>query len=92
MNNNMEAFWAFINRRPVRLVLAAICLVFFVQGIFRVQMAETNTQLFRGGGEILLWGGWMLANILRAYDKVAKKLKIAINTGLAMVIISMFMK
>ena len=92
MNNNTGAFWQFINRRPVRLVLAVICLVFFVQGIFRVQMAETNTQLFRGGGEILLWGGWMLANILRAYDKVANKLNIAINTGLVMVIVSMFMK
>lgn len=92
MNKNMDAIREFINRRPVRLILAVICLVFFVQGIMRVQMAQTNTQLFRGGGEILLWGGWMLANILRAYDKVANKLNIAINTGLAMVLVSMFMK
>ena len=92
MNPNMQAFWEFVNKKPVRLVLALICLAFLTQGIYRVQVAETDTQLFRGGGEILLSGGWMLANILRAYGKVARKLNIAINVGLVMVLISMFMK
>ncbi|MDR0933770.1 MAG: hypothetical protein LBM56_01600 [Burkholderiaceae bacterium] len=88
----MEKFWAFVNTKPVRLVLAVICLAFLTQGIYRVQVAQTDMQLFRGGGEILLWGGWMLANILRAYGKVARKLSIAVNTGLVMVLVSMFMK
>lgn len=92
MKNNMESFWAFINQKPVRLVLAVICLAFLTQGIYRVQVAQTDMELFRGGGEILLWGGWTLANILRAYGKVARKLNIAINVGLVMVIISLFMK
>ncbi len=92
MNKNMEAFWAFVNTKPIRLVLAVVCLGFLIQGLYRVQVAQTDTQLFRGGGEILLWGGWMLVNILRAYGKVARKLNIAVNTGLAMVLLSMFMK
>ena len=90
MNKNMAAFWEFINLKPVRLVLALICLAFLTQGIYRVQAAPSEAQLFRGCGEILLWGSWMLANILRAYGKVARKLNIAINTGLAMVLVSMF--
>lgn len=89
---NVEAFWAFVNRKPVRLALAAICVVFMMQGIYRVQVAQTDVEMFRGGGEIVLWGSWTLANILRAYGKVARKLNIAINTGLAMVIVSLFMK
>ncbi|MCM1511726.1 MAG: hypothetical protein NC112_01195 [Oxalobacter formigenes] len=89
---NMEAFWAFVNKKPVRLALAAVCMVFMMEGIYRVQIAQTDTEMFRGAGEIVLWGSWTLANILRAYGHVARKLNIAINTGLAMVLVSLFMK
>ena len=33
---NVEAFWAFVNKKPVRLALAVICMVFMMQGIYRV--------------------------------------------------------
>lgn len=89
---NMQAIMAFFNRRPVRVVLAIICAVFMVQGIYRVNTATNNVQMFRGGGEILLWGSWLLVNVLFLFGKVARKINIAINTGLVMIIISMFMK
>lgn len=89
---NVEAFWAFVNKKPVRLALAVICVMFMMQGIYRVQVAQTDVEMFRGAGEIVLWGSWTLANILRAFGMVARKLNIAINTGLVMVLVSLFMK
>ena len=85
------SFWAFFNRQSVRLALAAFCFGLFVQGVLHVNRAETNVALFRGGGEMLLWGGWTIANVLRAFGKFAPRLGIAVNTGIAMILVSWFM-
>ena len=85
------SFWAFFNRRSVRLGLAALCFCLFVQGLIHINAAETNAMIFRAGGEVLLWFSWMLANILRAFGKVAPRLNIAVNTGIAMILVSWFL-
>lgn len=88
----MESFWAFVNRRSVRFALAAFCVTFMVQGIFHVFEAPDNRAVFRGAGEILLFGGWAVSNTLHAYGKFMPRIGIAINTGLAMIVVSWFMK
>ena len=86
----MEDFWAFVNRKEVRIALALFCLVLFVHGIYRTQSAQTTGELFRGGGQMLLWCSWALVNILHVYEKVAPRLSITVNTGIAMIIVSFF--
>ena len=88
----MEDFWNFVNRKEVRIALALVCLVFFAQGVYRVQIAQTNAEIFRGGGEMLLWCSWALVNILRAFEKHAPRLNITVYTGLAMIVASFFVK
>ena len=86
----MEGFWEFVNRKEVRIGLAIFCLALFVKGIYRTMGAQTSGEIFRGLGEMLLWFSWALVNILRVYDKVAPRLNITVNTGIAMIIIRFF--
>lgn len=87
----MDAFWQFVNKRNVRLALAGFCFLLAVQGIYRIYLAQTNVEMFRGAGELVLWFSWALVNYLRANGKVAPKLNIAVNVGIAMLIVSWFM-
>ena len=87
----MDAFWQFVNKRSVRLALAAFCFFLAVQGGYRIYLAQTNLDIFRGAGDLVLWLSWALVNYLRANGKVAPKLNIAVNVGIAMLVISWFM-
>ena len=88
----MDAFWQFVNKRSVRLVLATLCMCLALEGGYRIYLAQTNADMFRGAGELVLWLSWALVNYLRADGKVAPKLNIAVNVGIAMVVVSWFMK
>ena len=86
----MDAFWEFVNKRSVRLVLAAFCFLLAVQGVYGIVIAQNRWDLFRGVGEIVLWGSWAMVNILRVKGKVMPKLNIAVNIGIVMLLISWF--
>lgn len=86
----MDAFWEFVNKRSVRLVLAAFCLLLAIQGVYGIVIARDKWDLFRGVGEIVLWGSWAMVNILRVRGKVMPKLNIAVNIGIVMLLISWF--
>lgn len=86
----MDAFWEFVNKRSVRLVLAAFCLLLAIQGAYGIFIAQNGWDLFRGAGEIVLWGSWGLVNLLRANGKVMPKLGLLVNIGIVMLLISWF--
>ncbi len=86
----MDAFWEFVNKRSVRLVLAAFCFLLAIQGVYGIVIARDKWDLFRGVGEIVLWGSWAMVNILRVRGKVMPKLNIAVNIGIVMLLISWF--
>lgn len=86
----MDAFWAFVNKRSVRLILAAFCILLAIQGIYGIVIAQNRWDLFRGAGEIVLWGSWAAVNLLRAYGRVMPKLNMAVNIGIVMLLISWF--
>ena len=87
----MDAFWQFFNKRSVRFTLAALCFLLALQGIYRIYRAQTNVEMFRGAGELMLRTSWALVNFLRAKGKVAPKLNITVNVGIAMILVSWFM-
>lgn len=88
----MDAFWQFVNKRSVRLVLATFCMCLAIQGGYRIYLAQTNVEMFRGAGELVLWLSWALVNYLRSNDRVAPKLNVVVNIGIAMLVISWFLK
>lgn len=88
----MQSFWEFINRKPVRMALAAFCLFLAIQGGYLLFTGVGGKAIVRGGGEVLLWGGWALVNFLRPFGRVIQGINLPINVGLAMVVVSWFMK
>lgn len=86
----MDAFWEFVNKRSVRLVLAAFCFLLAIQGVYGIVIARDKWDFFRGAGEIVLWGAWALVNFLRANGKVMPRLNIVVNIGIVMLLISWF--
>ena len=88
----MQSFLAFINRPSVRMALAAFCLVLTIRGGYLLFTGMTGKDIVRGGGEVMLWGGWALVNALRPFGRTIPGINILINVGLVMVIISWFLK
>ncbi len=86
----MGAFWEFVNRRSVRLFLAAFCIMLAIQGVYGIVIAQNGWGIFRGVGEIVLWGSWAIVNLLRANGRAMPKLNMAINIGIVMLLISWF--
>lgn len=88
----MQSFWEFINRKPVRMALAAFCLMLAIQGAYLLFAGTGGKAIVRGGGEVLLWGGWAVVNVLHPFGRTIAGIHLLINVGLAMVVVSWFMK
>lgn len=86
----MDSFWNFINKKPVRLALAGVCFLLTLQGLARILFSQATPALLRGGGEVLLWGGWAAINAAHPYGRTIPNVNIAINIGFVMVILSWF--
>jgi hypothetical protein len=78
----------YLQRKNVRFTLAAICAFFAAQGIYLLFAGESRSDILRGGGEILLWGGWAVVNALKPYERTVPGLHIAINVGLILIVSS----
>jgi len=73
------------------MALAAFCVIFAIQGGYRLIAGESKMDVTRGGGEVLFWGAWTAINFLRAYGRTASRLNLVTNVGLALIILSWFM-
>lgn len=83
-----QSFSEFIDRKHVRLTLAAVCLYFALSALYQLFAGDDKADLLRGGGGFLLWGGWAVVNILKPYGRAVPGINAAINVGLVMVIAS----
>jgi hypothetical protein len=70
-----------LQQKKVRLWLAAVCLIFAVIGIHLLLTGTTRADWLRGGGNILIWGGFAASNLARAYQRSTAGLNIPLNIG-----------
>ncbi|MGH8809706.1 MAG: hypothetical protein ACREX0_17675 [Noviherbaspirillum sp.] len=78
----------YLQRKDVRFALAALCAYFAVQGVYLLIAGESRADVMRGGGGVLLWGGWAVTNALRPYRRTLPGINIAINIGLVLIVAS----
>ena len=87
-----ESLSEFFERKNVRYTLAAICLLFTIQGSYLLLTGQTRTDFLRGGGEVLLWGAWAIVNILKPSGRTIPGLNAAMNIGLVLIVASWIYK
>jgi hypothetical protein len=78
----------FLAKKNVRFALAAICGFFAAGSLYQLLTGVSNADWLRGGGGLLLWGGWALINALHPFGKTVPGVKAAINVGLLLVVAS----
>ena len=82
------SFSEFIERKNVRFTLAAICFYFAVAALYQLLTGESRADLLRGGGGLLLWGGWAVVNVLKPFGRIVPGINAAINIGLVLIVAS----
>jgi hypothetical protein len=70
-----------LQQKRVRLLLAAVCLIFAVIGLHLLLTGTNRADWLRGGGNILIWGGFAASNLARAYNRSTSGLNIPVNIG-----------
>lgn len=86
----MDAFWEFVNKRSVRFVLAAFCILLAIQGVTVLSSPGTDG-ISSGEREKSCYGGhgdWSISFGPRG--RVMQKLNIVVNIGIVMLLISWF--
>lgn len=81
-----------LERKNVRFGLAALCLLFALQGLYVLIVGQSRAAVLSGGGQLLLWGAWAVINALKPYGKTVPGLNIAMNVGLVLIVASWVMK
>ncbi len=81
-----QSFEQILQKKSTRLVLAAICTYLALAGAHQLLTGTEQSDWLRGGGNLLLWGGFAVMNILKAYDRATKGINIPINIGLVLVV------
>lgn len=81
-----------LQQKKVRLLLAAACLIFAVIGVHLLLTGTSRADWLRGGGNILIWGGFALSNLAKAYSRSTSGLNIPINIGGLLLVSSWFVQ
>lgn len=77
-----------LQQKKVRIFLAVICTYFAVMGAYQLLTGASQVDWLRGGGNLLVWGGFAVSNMLKAYRRVQPGMNIPINIGVVLVIAS----
>lgn len=77
-----------LKNKKVRLFLAAICIYFAVIGAYQLLTGTDQVEWLRGGGNLLVWGGFAVSNIVKAYGRTQPGINIPINIGVVLVVAS----
>lgn len=87
-----DSLKALLQQKKVRLLLAAISLIFAFIGIHLLLNGTDRSDWLRGGGNILIWGGFAVTNLARAYNRSTSGLNIPINIGGLLLVASWFVQ
>jgi hypothetical protein len=77
-----------LQQKNVRLSLAVICTYFAIAGAWQLATGSNAVDWLRGGGNLLVWGGFAVSNVLKAYGRTQPGLNTAINVGVLLVVAS----
>jgi hypothetical protein len=90
--SSKQSFSEFIQQKKVRFALAAVCAYFALSSLHQLLTGEGQADWLRGGGGLLLWGGWAVINALKPYGRSVPGINMAINIGLVLVVASWIFK
>jgi hypothetical protein len=79
-----------LQKKGVRLALAAVSIWFALRGAHQLLDGVTQVDWLRGGGNLLVWGGFAVLNGLKAFGRELPGINIAINVGIVLVIAAWF--
>ncbi|WP_353156469.1 hypothetical protein [Herminiimonas fonticola] len=77
-----------LKKKNVRLFLAAVCVYLALAGAHQLLTGADQADWLRGGGNLLLWGGFAVSNAMQAYGRKQAGINIPINIGVVLVIAS----
>lgn len=83
-----QSFQEILNRKSTRLFLTALCTYLAITGAYQLLTGTEEMDWLRGGGNLLVWGGFALLNGMKAYGRTPRGINIPINIGLVLVVAS----
>jgi hypothetical protein len=81
-----------LQQKRVRLALAVISVWFALRGAHQLLGGAAEADWLRGGGNLLVWGGFAVLNGLKAFGRELRGINIPINVGAVLVIAAWFMQ
>jgi hypothetical protein len=75
-----------LQQKRVRLALAVLCTYLAFTGALQLLIGTTGADWLRGGGNLLVWGGFAVMNGLKAYGRTLPGINIPINVGVMLVV------
>lgn len=83
-----QSFQEILNKKVTRLLLTALCTYLAVTGAHQLLTGTEDMDWLRGGGNLLVWGGFALLNVTKAYGRTLPGINIPINVGMVLVVAS----
>ncbi|MFC7288713.1 hypothetical protein ACFQPC_11745 [Herminiimonas glaciei] len=75
-------------QKKVRLALTVMCTYFAIMGAYQLFTGVNQVDWLRGGGNLLVWGGFAVSNAMKAYGRTQPGINIPINIGVVLVVAS----
>lgn len=83
-----QSFQEILNKKSARLFLTALCTYLAIAGAHQLATGTQSMDWLRGGGNLLVWGGFALSNGMKAYGRSLPGINIPINVGMVLVVAS----
>jgi len=74
-----------LRQKRTRLALVAVCAFFAAVGARQLLHGAGPVDWLRGGGNILVWGGFAAMNLTRACGRAPQGLHLPVNVGILLV-------
>jgi hypothetical protein len=75
-----------LQQKNVRLALMALCIYLAATGAYQLLTGTDQVDWLRGGGNLLVWGGFAVLNGMKAFGRTLPGINIPINIGVMLVI------
>jgi hypothetical protein len=81
-----------LQQKNVRLALAVVCTYLAITGAWQLLTGTTEVDWLRGGGNLLVWGGFAVMNAMKAYGRTLPGINIPINIGVLLVVAGLIVR